>query len=84
MLWLAYLRRRSTEKVETVIITLWIWDLANTRFLEKISSNSCTGYSSILIKLNLNKFSKTAAGKKKQKKIEVDVKLLLVIEITNL
>jgi len=54
-----YLRRCSTEHIETVIVPLWIWHLANTWSFQQISSDSSPRNSSTLIKLNLHKLTKT-------------------------
>jgi len=56
-----YLCRCSTEHVETMIIPLRIWQLANTWSFQQISSDSSTRNSSFLIKLNLHKLTKTTA-----------------------
>lgn len=55
------LRWCSTKHVETMVISLRIRHLANTRSLKQISSDSSSGNPSILVKLNLHKLTKTTA-----------------------
>ena len=56
-----YLRWCCTEKVKAVVISFRIWNLANTRSFEQISSYGCPRYPPTLVKLDLNKFTKTTA-----------------------
>lgn len=57
-----YLLWCSTKKIEAVVVAFRIINLANPRPLQKVSSDGCSRDSTTLIKLDLNKFSKTAAS----------------------
>lgn len=66
-----YLRRCSTKKIKTMIVSFRIWYLANTGSLQQVSSNGCSRYSPTFIKLNFNKFTKAAAQWKPVKPIDL-------------
>lgn len=57
--WDKYLWWCCTEKIEAMVISFRIWNLANTRSLQQISSDSCSRYPPTFVKLDLNKFPKT-------------------------
>lgn len=64
-----HLRWASTNHVETMVISLWFRYLTDTRSLEKISSDSSSWYPPLLIKLDLDKFTKATAVITDKKKL---------------
>lgn len=54
-----YLSGCWTQKIKAMVVPFRVWNLANTRPLEQVSSYSCPRNSPTLVKLYLNKFTKS-------------------------
>ena len=60
-----------TQLVKAVIISFRVCNLNNTRSLQKVGPNGSTRYSTIHIKLNLNKLAKATSKVEENKQTQV-------------
>lgn len=56
-----YLWWRSTEEVKAMVVSLWTIDLADSRSLKQVSSNSSARYLPTLVKLDFNELTKSTS-----------------------